>query len=155
MLNPASKRNFTRMKPINRNSIGILLIVLAVAFLASNSIDCNEFGLNPPESSSVTTSAATVTASNAKIINLNELPPEARTTLQLIKKKGPFPYSKDGAVFNNIEGLLPTKPNGYYHEYTVVTPGSSDRGARRIISGSNGKYYYTDDHYVSFRLIVE
>jgi ribonuclease T1 len=143
------------MKPICRNNTATLLIILAVIFLTSNLIGCGEFGLNLPKSGQISTSTPTVTTSIAKVINLNDLPLEAKTTLQLIKKKGPFPYSKDGAVFNNLEGLLPKKPNGYYHEYTVVTPGSSDRGARRIISGSNGEYYYTDDHYVSFKLIVE
>lgn len=83
------------------------------------------------------------------------MPPEARTTLQLIDSGGPFPYSKDGAVFHNYEGVLPEKRDGYYHEYTVVTPGSSDRGARRVVTGSNGERYYSDDHYSTFKLIVE
>jgi ribonuclease T1 len=83
------------------------------------------------------------------------LPPEARTTLQLIESGGPFPYSKDGTVFHNYEGVLPEKPDGYYREYTVVTPGASDRGARRVVAGSNGERYYTDDHYNTFQLIVE
>jgi ribonuclease T1 len=143
------------MKPIYRNRIATLVIVLAITILGSNLIGCGEFGLNPPGSGPNSASTPTVIASYAKVINLIDLPPEAKTTFQLIKKKGPFPYSKDGAVFNNLEGLLPKKQNGYYHEYTVVTPGSSDRGARRIISGSNGEYYYTDDHYVSFKLIIE
>ena len=81
------------------------------------------------------------------------LPPEARDTLQLIATGGPFPHRQDGAVFGNRERLLPDAPRGYYHEYTVETPGSSDRGARRIVTGGNppSVYYYTDDHYRSFR----
>src|SRR6185312_8450817 len=81
------------------------------------------------------------------------LPPEARHTLALIAGGGPFPHDQDGVVFGNHEHLLPAKPRGYYHEYTVETPGARDRGARRIITGGNPPevYYYTDDHYRSFR----
>jgi guanyl-specific ribonuclease Sa len=83
------------------------------------------------------------------------LPPEAVQTLQLIAAGGPFPYDRDGSVFQNREGLLPQRPRGYYREYTVPTPGSRDRGARRIVSGGNPPevLYYTDDHYRSFRPI--
>jgi ribonuclease T1 len=88
-------------------------------------------------------------------ISLSSLPGEASATLKLIKQGGPFPYSKDGTVFSNYEGLLPSKPSGYYHEYTVITPGSSDRGARRIVAGVPGEYYYTGDHYLSFKRILE
>ena len=81
------------------------------------------------------------------------LPPEARDTLALIARGGPFPNRQDGVVFGNREGLLPPQPRGYYHEYTVATPGLDYRGARRIITGGNPPvvYYYTDDHYRSFR----
>jgi ribonuclease T1 len=88
-------------------------------------------------------------------VSLSSLPEEVRDTLKLIKQGGPFPYSKDGTVFSNYEGLLPSKPSGYYHEYTVVTPGSRDRGARRIVAGVPGEYYYTGDHYRSFKRILE
>ncbi len=83
------------------------------------------------------------------------LPPEAVYTLQLIRADGPFPYDRDGAVFQNREGRLPDRPRGYYREYTVQTPGSRDRGARRIVSGGEPptEFYYTDDHYRSFRQI--
>ena len=96
-----------------------------------------------------------VTQTGTGIINSGDLPPEAITTLQLIKSGGPFPYAKDGTVFHNYEKLLPAQPEGYYREYTVVTPGLSDRGARRIVAGSGNEFYYTDDHYNSFKLIVE
>ncbi|MBS0431633.1 MAG: ribonuclease [Proteobacteria bacterium] len=81
------------------------------------------------------------------------LPPEARTTLALIARGGPFPHAQDGVVFGNYEGHLPQEPRGYYHEYTVETPGARNRGARRIITGGDPPtiYYYTDDHYRSFR----
>jgi ribonuclease T1 len=84
-----------------------------------------------------------------------DLPREARETLRLIKQGGPFPYARDGAVFNNRERLLPARSRGYYREYTVQTPGARDRGARRIIAGGPGEYYYTEDHYASFRRIRE
>ncbi|MGW3241068.1 ribonuclease domain-containing protein [Streptomyces sp. NPDC001070] len=82
-----------------------------------------------------------------------DLPAEARETLRLIDAGGPFPYPKDGSVFNNFEGILPAHPRGHYHEYTVPTPGERDRGARRIVTGSGGEVYYTDDHYKSFRAV--
>ncbi len=82
------------------------------------------------------------------------LPPEAQQTIALIDRGGPFPYDRDGITFGNREGLLPAQSNGYYHEYTVVTPGSADRGTRRVIAGRDGQLYYTDDHYLSFRRVV-
>lgn len=88
-------------------------------------------------------------------VKVSDLPPEARATLDLIENGGPFPFRKDGDVFHNYEGLLPAQRDGYYREYTVVTPGSPDRGARRIVTGRDGERYYTDDHYDSFRLVVE
>ena len=88
-------------------------------------------------------------------VALASLPPEARATLALIDRKGPFPYARDGAVFGNRERLLPRRPRGYYREYTVKTPGKRHRGARRIVAGAGGERYYTDDHYRSFRRIRE
>ena len=81
------------------------------------------------------------------------LPAEAADTIALIQRGGPFPYRQDGSVFGNREGHLPSKPRGWYHEYTVDTPGLSHRGARRIITGGNPPqaWYYTSDHYDSFR----
>jgi ribonuclease T1 len=86
----------------------------------------------------------------AGVIHVADLPPEARATLELIRKGGPFPYAKDGAVFSNREGALPKQRRGYYREYTVKTPHVRTRGARRIIWGAGGEYYYTDDHYNHF-----
>ena len=88
-------------------------------------------------------------------VQLQALPPEARETLALIRAGGPFPYSRDGAVFGNREGLLPKQPSGYYREYTVSSPGARDRGPRRIVAGQRGEYYYTDDHYRTFKRIIE
>ena len=83
------------------------------------------------------------------------LPAEAITTLQAIGRGGPYPYDRDGTVFENRERRLPGRPRGYYREYTVETPGSRDRGARRIVAGGEPPevYYYTDDHYRSFRRV--
>lgn len=91
-------------------------------------------------------------------VAVSELPPEVRHTLSLIERGGPFPFRRDGAVFANREGRLPPRPRGYYREYTVAMPGAPDRGARRIVAGTwpGGRpqeYYYTDDHYRSFRRI--
>jgi ribonuclease T1 len=91
------------------------------------------------------------------------LPREAQATLALIKAGGPFPYARDGSVFGNREKILPARRRGYYREYTVKTPGARDRGARRIVAGAaaagdartSGEYYYSDDHYNSFRRIHE
>jgi ribonuclease T1 len=91
-------------------------------------------------------------------INVSELPKEGRETLALIRKGGPFPYpSKDGSAFSNRERILPKQARGYYREYTVKTPGSRDRGARRIVCGGKQQVqcWYTADHYQSFKLIKE
>ncbi len=92
-------------------------------------------------------------------VSVAELPRQGRETYQLIQQGGPFPYGKDGVVFGNRERQLPLQRRGYYHEYTVKTPYSRDRGARRIVCGGALQVpdtcYYTGDHYASFRRIVE
>ncbi|MEZ5602814.1 MAG: ribonuclease domain-containing protein [Burkholderiaceae bacterium] len=92
-------------------------------------------------------------------VSIDALPQQARETLARIRGGGPFRYDKDGAVFFNREGQLPRRERGYYTEYTVPTPGARNRGARRIVAGgdprASGEYYYTDDHYRSFRRIRE
>lgn len=88
-------------------------------------------------------------------IGVTQLPKEARETLAVIKKGGPYPYAKDGVVFGNREARLPRQKRGYYREFTVKTPGERTRGARRIVAGQGGDYWYTDDHYASFRRIRE
>ena len=96
---------------------------------------------------------ATPTRPSCRASHSRELPTEAADTVALIEAGGPFPYDRDGIVFENREGLLPRGASGYYHEYTVPTPGASDRGARRIIEGSGGELYWTDDHYRTFERI--
>jgi ribonuclease T1 len=99
-------------------------------------------------------------SASAASVALSSLPAEAQQTQQLILKGGPFPYRKDGSTFGNRERQLPAKPRGFYKEYTVKTPGSSDRGARRIVCGGPQPSqpeacFYTADHYASFRRIVQ
>lgn len=93
------------------------------------------------------------------IVRAADLPPEARQTLSLIKRGGPFPYAKDGSIFGNFERRLPPRPRGHYHEYTVRTPGSRDRGPRRIVAAGeppgSEAFYYSEDHYQTFRRILE
>lgn len=101
----------------------------------------------------------TVSPSSVAVVALSDLPPQAQTTHRLVRSGGPFSYAKDGVVFGNRERLLPAHPRGYYREYTVKTPGSRDRGARRIVCGGTPPTapevcYYTADHYNSFRRIV-
>ena len=98
---------------------------------------------------------AFATAAWAGEIGVADLPPEARATLTLIRSGGPFPHKQDGSTFGNREKRLPLRAQGYYREYTVKTPGARDRGARRIVAGSGGEYYYTADHYRSFKRIRE
>lgn len=92
------------------------------------------------------------------VVRVSALPAPAQQVLAQIQRGGPFSYAKDGVVFGNYERILAQQKRGYYHEYTVKTPGSRNRGARRIVAGGNpqtsGEYYYTEDHYASFRRIV-
>lgn len=98
-------------------------------------------------------------ANTAGSISVNELPREAVGTLSLIAAGGPFPYEKDGVVFGNFERALPKHRRGYYHEYTVPTPRARNRGAKRIVCGGplghTDNCYYSDDHYASFRRIID
>ena len=100
------------------------------------------------------TVTATPAAAAVGSICYSNLPSQAYDTLDLIAQGGPYPYSQDGTVFQNREGILPSQSSGYYHEYTVITPGSSTRGARRIVTGEEHQEdYYTSDHYATFNLI--
>jgi ribonuclease T1 len=118
-------------------ALGVTIFAVALAFLLSLSA-CSARDTPP-----------------IREIQVVQLPPEAQQTLVLIKKGGPFPYTKDGTVFGNRERRLPQHEHGYYREYTVPTPGAKDRGARRIVAGRRAEYYYTDDHYESFRRVRE
>jgi len=114
--------------------------------------------VSPPDVWAKKPSAAEIQASTYPTVSLAELPRQGRDVYGLILQGGPFAYDKDGVVFGNRERLLPSYPRGYYREYTVKTPGSRDRGARRIVCGGEPRQpeacYYTEDHYGSFRKIV-
>ena len=99
--------------------------------------------------------ASRIDAPQPRVSRDARLPREALDTIALIQRGGPFPHRQDGATFGNREGRLPRQPRGWYREYTVDTPGLSHRGARRIVTGGNPprEWYYTDDHYDSFRRI--
>ena len=99
------------------------------------------------------TERATAGLNRSLVFVDSTVPPEANTTLALIAAEGPFPHDRDGSTFQNREHQLPNQPGGYYHEYTVETPGAPDRGGRRIVTGGNPPevYYYTGDHYQTFR----
>jgi ribonuclease T1 len=155
------------MSPRARTIVGTIaaLFVAAAVTVATDagSNDSSDSSGRPP-SEKTDTSAARDTpsepgpserSSDLPTIARADLPQEAIDVLVLIDHDGPYPYSQDGAVFQNREGILPSESTGYYHEYTVPTPSSSDRGARRIVVGADGARYYTDDHYASFREIVD
>ncbi|MDX1878451.1 ribonuclease domain-containing protein [Mycolicibacterium sp. 141076] len=110
-----------------------------------------------PTAASHTQAPAPTTKSKSglPVCQLSSLPPETTTTVDLIHRGGPFPYSRDGIVFGNFERRLPNQQRGYYHEYTVPTPGAKTRGTRRVITGGEPptnppEFYYTGDHYETF-----
>lgn len=145
--------------PATRRLTIVVVAFLAAALLAGCGSPAKGSATYGPGTSSGASAAGSSLApatpvSGLPTVTVAELPPEAVTTLTLIAKGGPFPYSKDGVVFSNREGILPKHPSGWYHEYTVVTPGSGDRGARRVVKGKDGGLFYSDDHYASFREIV-
>ena len=154
----------------NRQTVQVVVIVFATivvtSFFIKFTVDHDGetivlFGDDDPTPSAVATVVAepvdtgdTDPVSGLPWVLEEELPLEARDTLARIDRGGPFPYpDKDGSRFGNFEGLLPDRPDGYYAEYTVPTPGSDDRGARRVVTGDGGEYYWTEDHYASFERI--
>lgn len=140
------------LRRIVRLSLGVLAVVLVVGLWWWASGPSTDQSTGSPRH---TVGASGRDASGLPSIQAADLPLEARRTLDLIAAGGPYPYSRDGAAFQNRERLLPRKASGYYHEYTVATPGENDRGARRVITGTSGERYWTDDHYASFRVIEE
>ncbi|MBW4583535.1 MAG: guanyl-specific ribonuclease Sa [Tildeniella nuda ZEHNDER 1965/U140] len=122
-----------------------LTILIVVGFTAVLQVEAT-----PDSSHSQTTIVVVRKAVAIPVVTADRLPPEARSTIHLIRQGGPYPYAKDGTVFRNRERRLPQARTGYYREYTVKTPGERNRGARRIITGQKGELYYTGDHYASF-----
>ncbi|MBV9846723.1 MAG: ribonuclease [Kutzneria sp.] len=137
-------------------------ILLALVFAVVGVAGFVQFGTSAPAGAADQNTHSAVhvvqapcgdTSGFAKVA-LSSLPPEATDTVNLIKSGGPFPYpGKDGSVFTNVEGILPACQAGYYHEYTVITPGAPTRGTRRIITGGGGEYFYTGDHYKTFSVV--
>lgn len=127
-----------------------LLVVVAAGFLVKTVTGHSTSSTKPGSSSS-----QGMAGNNGKysVKPLSTLPPEAKQTYTLIQHHGPFPNRQDGVVFENRENRLPRESSGYYHEYTVATPGSSDRGTRRLITGNAKELYYTDNHYGSFSMV--
>ena len=150
----------------NRSVVALLLTgLLAIAVFAFGGTGLLETltGSTTPGASSSAApvpglpASGQVAANPSSLPSVNEsaLPAEARQTLASIRSGGPYRYNQDDQTFGNNERVLPRQSSGYYREYTVITPGSSDRGARRIIAGSAGEKYYTQDHYASFKFIAE
>jgi ribonuclease T1 len=128
-----------------------LLTLVCVALVV---IACAAGPRSVAQGSSATAGGSTDPTSGLPIVRLADLPPQAAEVVALIYADGPFPNPQDGATFQNRERLLPSRPKGYYREYTVPTPGSPDRGARRIVTGADGEMYWTADHYDSFAWIA-
>jgi ribonuclease T1 len=141
--------------------IGLLVLVLGGWLVKDNLGDSS----SPAPSTSAGTPAKSSTPakggaavpgadSGLPVKALSTLPPQASDTWKVIQSRGPYPYPRnDDVVFENREKRLPGKNSGYYHEYTVKTPGSPDRGARRLITGQAHELYYTGDHYASFVVV--
>jgi guanyl-specific ribonuclease Sa len=136
--------------------IGLLLL----AFAAGNWFASHRASTAAPLPAPTTTSSREMPAplprsAPATMPDASGLPAEARDTLARIAAGGPFEHRQDGSVFQNRERQLPSRPRGWYREYTVETPGSADRGARRIVTGGTppSEYWYSGDHYRSFRRI--
>lgn len=140
----------TRQLP--RTWWGLLLALLGVAISVYLSSGTGGTGGSGEDAGAAPApqSSTSDPASGLAWVDLADLPPEASDTVALIEDGGPYPYDQDDGTFGNFEGILPDEPRGYYREYTVETPGSPDRGARRIVSGSQGELYWTADHYQSF-----
>ncbi|MEO7386825.1 MAG: ribonuclease domain-containing protein [Gammaproteobacteria bacterium] len=133
------------MRPMSRRVIAVFFVLIASGVLWQRASGPEVSARAPPATEPAGRSVRT------------KLPAEARDTIDLIRQGGPFPYRQDGQEFGNREGLLPDADRGFYREYTVSTPGSANRGARRIVTGGTPpwEWYYTEDHYRSFRPLAQ
>ncbi|MGA8850522.1 MAG: ribonuclease domain-containing protein [Aeromicrobium sp.] len=129
----------------------LLLVIVTVGYVAF--VEPGSPSATPPASPPRMETSVSPPVSTPPSSAERSLPPEARDTIAAIDAGGPFGYDRDGSVFQNRERRLPAEERGYWREYTVDTPGSSDRGARRLVEGRRGELYYTDDHYRTFRQI--
>lgn len=132
--------------------VAVITLVLLVALGTKGNDETDRPRATPEIAESATTGAPA--SDGLGTVAMSDLPGEARTTIGLIDQGGPYPYDQDDSVFGNREGLLPDAPRGSYREYTVKTPGESDRGARRIVKARDGTLYYTDDHYGTFERVT-
>jgi ribonuclease T1 len=139
----------------------LLVAVMLVAWLFVGGTGTGDTATDPGVAATSTSTATsdpsdsgTDPESGLPLVRVADLPPEAARILDLIDAGGPFDGARDGVTFENREEILPDQPRGYYREYTVPTPGSDDRGARRIVAGDDGERYYTGDHYSSFSRIA-
>jgi guanyl-specific ribonuclease Sa len=134
-----------------RPLVALVALVLALAVgYGVKALNADDDGPAHPLPGSASTSPSAASSSVA----LSALPAQVAATVRLVERGGPFPYPhNDGVVFHNNERHLPREPDGYYREYTVPTPGSTDRGARRLIIGKPGEYWYTGDHYETFQRV--
>ncbi|TAM89880.1 MAG: ribonuclease N [Jatrophihabitans sp.] len=141
------------MRRFRRPQLALIALVTAVAIGYVVQAATSSEHHPAPASTSVTSSsvAPPTAAPGGSAVALSSLPAQVAQTVALIERGGPFPYPRsDGAVFHNAEHRLPAERDGYYHEYTVPTPGADTRGARRLITGAGGQFYYTPDHYEHF-----
>ncbi len=129
----------------------VVVLVLGGSALAGWSVASRSSGGSP---SAAAPGGQHTPVSGLPTVALADLPVQARQVVATIDAHGSFRYAQDGTVFGNDEHLLPDRPDGYYHEYTVPTPGSPDRGTRRLVLGRDGDLYYTADHYASFRQVL-
>ncbi len=135
-----------------RAKLVAVVMALALAILGGQQLlDSSESSVDPADPGAASSAER---FSDLPSVQVDSLPAEARETLDRIESNGPYPYRKDGSTFQNREGLLPDQEIGHYREFTVDTPGSPDRGARRIVAGDDGERFYTADHYASFSEIV-
>ena len=150
----ALPRTSWRRRPLV--ALAALILLLIVGYTVRAVEDHNSPSSGGPVSTSqpagptATANVRTSVSPTGAGVALSSLPKQAANTITLIRKGGPYPYRQDGVVYDNLERQLPIQPPGYYHEYTVDTPGSPDRGARRIVTGRDGQFYYTANHYQSF-----
>ena len=159
-----SRVNVKRLTALLAVLAGVVVLAFMLAGIPQTGTAPPDAGRSSPASSAAaprtptpgrTTAAGVTNPSSLPEIKASDLPAEARQTLALIARGGPYPYSRDNVPFGNFERILPRKASGYYREFTVRTPGESDRGARRIVAGAAGEKYYTADHYETFKFIAE
>ena len=126
----------------------VLVTVLGIGAIIKHGRDAT------PPATVVAPSASGTPRSNLPTVNVADLPAEAVAMLALIDQGGPYRFRQDGTIFGNFEHRLPEHDRGYYREFTVVTPGENDRGRRRLVAGTAGDIYYSDDHYGTFRQVL-